>query len=352
MKVLPKSASLLHAFKSSSIIHFSIAQYSTDFSHLPGARQPKKPQKSTSRRLLEISHEQVVSSFKHSVDLVRQHDFDNYIGGLFSPKAAQPGIFAVLAFNVELAQIREKVGADSKSTTGIYRLQFWKDTLESIFNKRVGPVPRQPIAIALCSFASTSPFLLWESIVTARQQTIGDRQFKTVDEACKYGLSTWGSVIKLWMNSLATISPNASSLIDHPQAIQAAEHVATAFSMANMVRSALPLLSRGIVLLPADLCSIHGVTPDRLYNKKQENESKGVIRDLINIASDELLKARSLKAAVPKELRPALLSFVASCEYIIRTTKKADYLLFDKKLQRRNALLPWTLLWRRARDSY
>lgn len=43
-------------------------------------------------------------------------------------------------------------------------------------------ISRQPVAIALCAFAPRASLHLLESLVVARQQSIGDRPFKTVDD--------------------------------------------------------------------------------------------------------------------------------------------------------------------------
>ncbi|CAJ0585664.1 unnamed protein product, partial [Mesorhabditis spiculigera] len=232
-------------------------------------------------RSLEISREQAISSFKHCVDLVKTHDFDNYIGALFSPKYARAEIFSVLALN---------------GTTGIYRLQFWKDTLASIFQQTSGPIPRQPIAVALCAFCKKSGPDMLQNLVSARQRTIGDKQFQTVQEATAYGADTWGSILKSWVGALSKGQADLSS------AQIAAEKLGIAFSFANVIRSSLPLLSRGIVLLPADLCSLHSVTPDALYRQKKFEDSKLLIRDIAQLAQTNLNESRKLMAEVPAEV--------------------------------------------------
>lgn len=49
--------------------------------------------------------------------------------------------FQLLAFNVELAVIRDQVVRNS-GVSGIYRLQFWKDTLDVLYGQAKGPLPR------------------------------------------------------------------------------------------------------------------------------------------------------------------------------------------------------------------
>ena len=51
---------------------------------------------------------------------VRQHDRDRYLTALFAPPARRPGLFALYAFNLEVAKVREAV---SEPMLGHIRLQ-------------------------------------------------------------------------------------------------------------------------------------------------------------------------------------------------------------------------------------
>lgn len=63
----------------------------------------------------------------------------------------------------------------------MYRLQFWKDAISSIYGISPLPVPRQPVAIALCSFAAGANSDMLLKLVETRQSTIGDRQFSDIN---------------------------------------------------------------------------------------------------------------------------------------------------------------------------
>lgn len=62
--------------------------------------------------------------------LPRKHDYDHYLCTLLLPKAAQSAVFALRAFNVEVAMIQDVV---SEREVGLMRLQFWKDTLDRVY---------------------------------------------------------------------------------------------------------------------------------------------------------------------------------------------------------------------------
>ncbi|PIO53390.1 hypothetical protein TELCIR_25276, partial [Teladorsagia circumcincta] len=76
---------------------------------------------------------------------VRSRDHDNYQALLTMPKSCQPELAAVrlLAFNVELALVREKITQRTADATGMYRLQFWRDAIAAIYGDSAAPIPRQ-----------------------------------------------------------------------------------------------------------------------------------------------------------------------------------------------------------------
>lgn len=60
----------------------------------------------------------------------RQRDYEGYLCVPFFPAHLRNTQYAVRAFNVELASIRENV---SKPEIGKMRMQFWKDTIDKIY---------------------------------------------------------------------------------------------------------------------------------------------------------------------------------------------------------------------------
>jgi len=79
----------------------------------------------------------------HCIALVRQGDKDRFLATLFAPDEARPHLFALYAFNLEIARIRDSV---SEPQLGLIRQQWWLDTLDAM---TAGEVPAQPVAKAL-----------------------------------------------------------------------------------------------------------------------------------------------------------------------------------------------------------
>jgi NADH dehydrogenase [ubiquinone] 1 alpha subcomplex assembly factor 6 len=60
---------------------------------------------------------------------LRRLDPDRYLTALFAPDRRREGLFALYAFNLEVARAREAV---REPMMGLIRLQWWRDALEEI----------------------------------------------------------------------------------------------------------------------------------------------------------------------------------------------------------------------------
>ena len=79
----------------------------------------------------------------HCEDLVRAGDPDRYYATLFAPAAVRPHLFALYAFSLTIARVREAVSAPM---AGEIRLQWWRDALQG---EARGDVRANPVAAAL-----------------------------------------------------------------------------------------------------------------------------------------------------------------------------------------------------------
>ena len=112
------------------------------------------------------------------MEMVKKFDYENYLGLLLLPGEARRAVTAVRAYNVELAQIRDTV---SDKTIGLMRIQFWKEAIERIYKEQP---PMTPIAQELyAAYKTVGLSRLWLSRMNeAREESMNDRQFKTINE--------------------------------------------------------------------------------------------------------------------------------------------------------------------------
>ena len=64
--------------------------------------------------------------FEHCAALVREADRDRYLATLFAPAEHRDALFALYAFNVEIARVRELA---REPLPGEIRLQWWREVL-------------------------------------------------------------------------------------------------------------------------------------------------------------------------------------------------------------------------------
>ena len=114
----------------------------------------------------------------------------------------------------------------------------------------------------------------------------------------------------------------------------------------------MPLLREGIVLLPVDLMSIHGLNPDKVYNNKNPEGLKALTSDLLSVAEKNLKEARNEKRHIPSTLRPALVASGIQCDYLIHLFKKNKCNLFEERVQQPHPFFSWKLYYRNLTKSY
>ena len=66
------------------------------------------------------------TNFEHCAALVREADRDRYLATLFAPAEQRDALFALYAFNVEIARVRELA---REPMPGEIRLQWWREAL-------------------------------------------------------------------------------------------------------------------------------------------------------------------------------------------------------------------------------
>src|SRR3990170_2028933 len=87
--------------------------------------------------------ESMQANFEHCAALVREADRDRFLATLFAPTEHRDALFALYAFNAEIARVRELA---REPMPGEIRLQWWRDTL---LGATAGDAAAHPVAAAL-----------------------------------------------------------------------------------------------------------------------------------------------------------------------------------------------------------
>jgi phytoene synthase len=135
----------------------------------------------------------VSDPFKACAAAVRKHDPDRYFSALFAPADKRPLLFALYAFNHELAHVGESV---REPMIGEIRLQWWRETLESA---RAGnPRPHDVARAMAATFAATAlPQELFDAMIDARSFDLMSGTFDDDTKRDAYFDATSGNLMRL-----------------------------------------------------------------------------------------------------------------------------------------------------------
>lgn len=131
--------------------------------------------------------------FEASAALVRRTDPDRYFSALFAPADRRPFLFALYAFNHELAHVGESV---REPMIGEIRLQWWREALQTAEEDRLRPHDVVRALTATMKFV-TLPNALFDAMIDARSFDVAPGPF--ADDAARdaYLDATSGNVMRL-----------------------------------------------------------------------------------------------------------------------------------------------------------
>jgi phytoene synthase len=240
--------------------------------------------------------------------IARDGDLDRYASALFAPGACREHLFALYAFNVELARIGEQV---SEPQLGEIRLQWWRDALDRASS---GETTGQPVADAI-GFAVRECKLSRPSLaglINARHFDVSVKIMPDMAALDDYLANTAGALFKL-----AAEIGMAGGRAAEPRALEQAVRAAgIAYGLTGLMR-ALPVhLSRGRVDIPEDGLLRRGTSPAQLLAGKEGEGLTELLADLRETARAALGSARQHVAELPPAARPAFLPLALVDPYL------------------------------------
>lgn len=171
------------------------------------------------RCLSTAASSKVAQADTYCVDLVKKHDFDSFLCGLLVPKASRAAYFAVKAFNVEIALVKDQTHGNLLA--GKIRFQWWRDLLDEIYKggdiSPASMIGKQPVAQALSEHVprhdlSQRWFL---RSLDARQQDFSVDQLETLDDLENYAEQGHSSILYLLLEALGVREEAADFAASH-----------------------------------------------------------------------------------------------------------------------------------------
>lgn len=266
----------------------------------------------------------------YCAELVRTADRDRYVAALFAPAEHRGALYALYAFNSEIARVRDVA---REPLPGEIRLQWWNDVL---CGERGGEAQANPVAAAL--LASIARYRLPShrliDLVEARRFDLYDEPMTTFAELETYASKTSAALFGL-----------ASQILSGTQAELVAEPAGGAYAIAGLLR-ALPLhAARRQLYLPVELLQRHAVKAADIYAGRSSAGLNALAAELRSLAQGYLAAARAGLPALPREALPAFLPLALVGSALARLERSDAFAPAE--------LAPWRrqwLIWRAARN--
>jgi phytoene synthase len=221
----------------------------------------------------------------------RAHDPDRFLCALFAPAEKREALFALIAFNHELARARE---AASNPMAALIRLQWWRDTLEEA---RLGrPARRHEVAAPLHD-AVTGGALDAEALLAL----VDAREVEAED-----GLATEQDFVA-WLRGTAGgwSAAAGQALGADAESREALRGLGAAYGLAGVLRSVGAHAAQGRCLLPQDRLRTAGLDADAVI--AEPAVAAALLREM---AAEGLAALRAARRDVAPQARAAALPAV------------------------------------------
>ncbi|KAK9803446.1 hypothetical protein WJX73_001804 [Symbiochloris irregularis] len=258
------------------------------------------------------------AALSYCIQQVRQSDYENYLWSVQLPKAVRAAVFALRAFNVEVAMISENV---SQSALQQIRFQWWREAVNSVLTDR--PV-KHPVIEALSQISLGLPDRYHlQRIVSAREK---DALSPVPPGSCReledYAEGTMSQLLFLQCKAAALMGPE----IDH-----AASHLGKAVGLAALLRGTAHHALRRRCYLPMDLCAAEGVSQEDIYRGQASSGLSHVVFQVASVAKAHLEQAQDLRSKLPAEAVAMMMPAVTADLYL-RALEKHQFNIFTPAL--------------------
>jgi len=234
-----------------------------------------------------------LTSDEWCADAVRRHDRERWLTALYAPESARRRLFALYAFNLEVARARESV---SQAALGLMRVQWWREALDGIDAGR----PRaHPVIQALAGQRLDRAVI--DRLLAARELDMEDRPIADLGGLVDYAEATSAGLLHLAHDVLDAADGDSRA---------AARHVGTAWSLVGLIRAVPFHAARGRLYLPESVLAQCGAEPQAVLAGRFDVGVGRAIERVAATAEAHLRAARQHRVPRPA-LSPLLLAPLA-----------------------------------------
>ncbi|HEX2151280.1 MAG TPA: phytoene/squalene synthase family protein [Stellaceae bacterium] len=271
--------------------------------------------------------------------IVRRHDRDRYQTALFAPSDRREALFALYAFNYEVARVRETV---TTPMLGQIRLQWWREVVEAAY---IGTPARrhevvQPLVAAIAEFGLSRAH--FDRIIDTRERDLAETPPSDLAALVDYAEGTSSTLLHLALEALGAAEPAP---------VAAAREVGIAYALAGLLRAMPFHAASGRSYIPEDVAARVGLDPASYARRRDTPALRNAAAELAEAAATHLAAGRQRRGETPRQARAALLPAVIADRFL-RCLKRAGFNPFAPELAAPDPLQSWRLAAAALRNRF
>ncbi|MET3594959.1 MULTISPECIES: phytoene/squalene synthase family protein [Mesorhizobium] len=250
------------------------------------------------------------------VDAVRAADPDRYLSALYAPAGKRAALFALYAFNAEIASVRDRI---HEPLPGEVRLQWWRDVIMAEGEADAGHPTADALRAAITAYRL--PKAAFDNMLEARIFDLYDDPMPSRTDLEGYCGETAAALIQL---AAMALDPTAA-----PRFAELAGRAGCAQAITGLLLL-LPLhRRRGQCYVPADILVAAGTTPEEFVKGEGDAAAERAVAAMIALAREHLGAFERGASALPVSLRPAFLPLALTRAYLDKMEKAGRSPLAD-----------------------
>ncbi|MFN0043269.1 MAG: phytoene/squalene synthase family protein [Alphaproteobacteria bacterium] len=248
-------------------------------------------------------------TLSHCAREVRREDRDRYLSALFAPDGVREALFALYAFNAEIARAREVV---TEPLLGEIRLQWWRDALDGLYG---GRNLAHPVVEALGRAIGKHGLKRagFERMIDARAADLSPEPPADMATLEAYAGASSGTLMELALECLGVATPDAR---------RAAQEAGIAYALVGLLRAVPFHARRKRLMLPFDRLRVAGLDTHSIFELRPSTALAQVVREVGELAFRHLTEARRTVRGLPIEAWPALLPAALVASDLARLRRK------------------------------
>jgi NADH dehydrogenase [ubiquinone] 1 alpha subcomplex assembly factor 6 len=269
---------------------------------------------------------------------LRRYDRDRYLATLFAPTKRRQNLWAVLAFNLEVARVREAV---SQPMLGQIRLQWWREAIDEIYDGRV--VRRHDIVRPLADAIGRRGLSRrsFDAIIDARERDLAETPPATLAELESYASDSAGELFALLAEVLR---PGRTDT-------EAIRRIGTGWGLVGIIRAVPFHASTKRIFIPAEIAQRADLHEHEILERKFTPTLGAALAELAAAARSHLAAGRAARRKIHRSALPILLPARLADLYLARLAA-GGYDPYRPGIQRPDPMAAWRMGWGRLTGRF